>query len=69
MSNLQNRIIETIKKDLERIKNLDGSKLKSKECAQLLKRVTDAKKLLASNGELIASLETLAAEIERVKKA
>ena len=62
MSNLKQRIIESILKDFENIKEFDSGKTLRKERSLLLKRVESAKKLFID--DLQISNELL--EIERL---
>jgi hypothetical protein len=49
VSSLQERIIESLIKDLESIKNLDSQKNQNKEYALILKRIESAKKLFLTD--------------------
>lgn len=53
MASLQQRLIETIINDFEKIKALEAGKDQRNECNLLLKRIESAKKLLPDDSELI----------------
>lgn len=53
MASLQQRLIETIINDFEKIKALGAGKDQRNECNLLLKRIESAKKLLPDDSELI----------------
>ena len=67
MSNLQDRLIESMIKDLENIKNFDQGKILRKECALLMKRVESAKKLFSDDNDLISLLQKIELEIKSIK--
>tara|TARA_R110000868_G_scaffold258137_10_gene515437 strand:- start:12958 stop:13176 length:219 start_codon:yes stop_codon:yes gene_type:complete len=56
MASFQERLIDTITTDYEKIMSLDPGKIQRNECNLLLKRIESAKKLFASSSELIDRL-------------
>jgi hypothetical protein len=56
MASLQDRIIESMIKDLENLKDFEQGKLLRKECSLLLKRIESAKKLFLDDKELTSKL-------------
>jgi hypothetical protein len=66
MSNLQERLIESMIKDLENIKRFDEGKILRKECSLLIKRVESAKKLFSAEDELLSKLQKIELEIRSI---
>jgi hypothetical protein len=62
MSSLQERLIESMVKDFEDIKEFEEGKGLRKESALLLKRIISAKELLSGNKDLLTILEDLEAK-------
>lgn len=56
MASLQQRLIETIINDFEKIKTLEPGKDQRNECNLLLKRIESAKKLFIGDSELTSKL-------------
>lgn len=56
MTSLQDRIIESMIKDLENLKDFEQGKLLRKECSLLLKRIESAKKLFLDDKGLTSKL-------------
>lgn len=67
MSNLQERLIESMLKDLQNIEEFDQGKILRKECSLLLKRVESAKKLFADDPTLLTKLDEIKYKVEKLK--
>lgn len=67
MASFQQRIIETILADFEKIKTMPADKTQRNECNILLKRIESAKKLFLADIELTAKLLDIEKKINALK--
>jgi hypothetical protein len=67
MTSLQDRLIESMIKDLENIKNFDEGKTLRKECSLLLKRIESAKKLFIDDKILTSKLLDIEIKTKNLK--
>lgn len=67
MANLQERLIESMIKDLKNIEDFEDGRALRKECSLLLKRVESAKKLFSENAELNSRLLEIELKIRVLK--
>ncbi len=67
MASLQVRIIESLIKDLESIKDLSDNKAQRKEYSLILKRIESAKKLFLDDKDLTAKLLEIEIETQSCK--
>lgn len=67
MASLQDTLIDTISKDLKDLGSLEGDKKLRKECSLLLSRIESAKKIVASNRDLMNKLGELQKQTELLK--
>lgn len=67
MSNLQERLIESMLKDIQNIEEFDQGKILRKECSLLLKRVESAKKLFADDPALVIKLDEIEHKVQELK--
>lgn len=59
MPSMQESLIESLKKDIETVKNVSDKKVRSKEYSMILARIKSAKKLFLDNESLLHKLEEL----------
>ena len=67
MASLQQRLIETIINDFEKIKALGPGKDQRNECNLLLKRIESAKKLFVGDSELTSQFLEIEKKINVLK--
>ena len=69
MASLQDRIIESMIKDLENLKDFEQGKLLRKECSLLLKRIESAKKLFLDeeNIAIVNPIKTAIKNFENIE--
>ena len=67
MASLQDRLIESMLKDLKNIEDFDEGKTLRKECSLLLKRIESAKKLFTDDKALTTKLLEIELKVQKLK--
>ncbi len=67
MANLQERLIESMLKDLENIQDFDHGKILRKECSLLQKRIDSARKLFSGDETILKKLQDIELKVRELK--
>lgn len=67
MATFQEKLIETIEKDLTQVQELENDKIKRKELSLIQKRIESTQKLIGDDSSVQAQLDKLSAQILKLK--